>query len=260
MNNLFLSIKYIYCIFQFGIIRIVLKHNRSSNFVGTLNKSLIIAPHPDDEVIGLGGYLLKTIQQGGKVQLIYLTDGDGSGVWPDREEIKHQRINLSDTVCRQLEIESVVRLHLPDGIVPRKGEDGFKEIVDQLTQLIDELKPDTVFATSATDYWPYDHVACSEMAVAAVQQSCTKPALWFYWVWAWYHLRLWQLHKLNFHNLYKVDISDQLNEKMKLMDMYLKPTTPFGKPWSGVLPKAMLYPFSKPIEIVEKYENLTQRR
>ena len=126
--------------------------------------------------------------------------------------------------------------------------------------MIDQLQPDAVFATSAAETWPYDHMVCSELAIAAVQQCNTKPTLWFYWVWAWYHLRPWQIHKLNFSKLFKIDITEQLEEKKELMDMYLKPTTPDGKPWSGVLPKAMIYPFSKPVEIVEKYEDLTQKR
>lgn len=221
-----------------------------------LRKSiLIIAPHPDDEIIGLGGFMLQQIQLGNKVHLLYLTDGEGSGASGDLEVIKSQRVAMTKVVHRELGLNDsyISYLHIEDGAVPRKGEDGFELNAQRISTLIDKIKPDAVFATSATDYWPYDHVACSELAVAALEQSNSKPALWFYWVWAWYNLRPLSVFKLNFKNLYKIDISNQLSAKKQLMDIYLKPVSPEGKPWSGELPKAMLYPFSKPVEIVERY-------
>ncbi len=42
-----------------------------------------------------------------------------------------------------------------------------------------------------------------------------------------------------------------MGKKNELMDIYLKSLSPQGKPWSGDLPEAMLYPFSKPNEFLE---------
>ena len=38
---------------------------------------LVIAPHPDDEVLGAGGLMQRVHTGGGKVRIVYLTDGDG---------------------------------------------------------------------------------------------------------------------------------------------------------------------------------------
>jgi LmbE family N-acetylglucosaminyl deacetylase len=38
---------------------------------------LVIAPHPDDEVLGAGGLIQRVHEAGGTVRVIYLTDGDG---------------------------------------------------------------------------------------------------------------------------------------------------------------------------------------
>ena len=38
---------------------------------------LVIAPHPDDEVLGAGGLMQRVKSTGGTVRVVYLTDGDG---------------------------------------------------------------------------------------------------------------------------------------------------------------------------------------
>jgi len=38
---------------------------------------LVVAPHPDDEVLGAGGVMQRVHTAGGVVRVIYLTDGDG---------------------------------------------------------------------------------------------------------------------------------------------------------------------------------------
>jgi LmbE family N-acetylglucosaminyl deacetylase len=38
---------------------------------------LVIAPHPDDEVLGAGGFIHQVARAGGAVRVVYLTNGDG---------------------------------------------------------------------------------------------------------------------------------------------------------------------------------------
>ena len=39
-------------------------------------KILVVAAHPDDEVLGCGGSLIKFNKQGYKIQCIFLADGE----------------------------------------------------------------------------------------------------------------------------------------------------------------------------------------
>jgi LmbE family N-acetylglucosaminyl deacetylase len=231
---------------------------------------LIIAPHPDDEIIGTGGLIIKKLREGCKVNIVFLTDGECSGASPNQEETKQARISLSEKIAIKLGVppENLYRMHLPDAFVPKRGEPGFADAVTQLAHLIDKIDPSAIFATHFLDHWPFDHVACSQIATEAVIKLCKpnpelsggssvnqpskKPELWLYWVWAWYFFRPWKSHKLNFKNLYRLDINNEIALKRELMDIYLQPRSPEGKPWSGVLPVAMIFPFSKPIEIIEK--------
>jgi LmbE family N-acetylglucosaminyl deacetylase len=219
-------------------------------------KNLILIPHPDDEILGVGGFLLRILKNNGIVHLVYLTNGENSNVWNNKDEIKKQRIILSEKVISELKLNDnlIIRLNLPDGSVPRERNAGFNEIVDQIKEIIDTIQPDNVFSTHHLDYWPYDHVACSQIALEAVKQSAHKPQLWFYWVWAWYNLRPWQLFRLNSRHVFKVNIRDEKAKKIELMDIYLKALTPDGKPWSGVLPTALIKASRFPVEIIEKIE------
>jgi len=231
-------------------------------FFGTFIKScsispktlVVLAPHPDDEIFGFGGALLKLLNGGSQVYIIYLTDGEGSGIWHDREEIRKQRIMLSEKAAEKLGIDNsnIYRLHLPDGNVPHGVQDGFKEAVDNVKLVIDLVKPDAVFATHTLDYWPFDHVACAEIAIGAIQLSEHKPQLWYYWVWAWYNIRPWKLSVRSLKRLKKVDITDTAERKHKLMEIYLNAMTPDGKPWSGFLPEPLIKAWKYPIEIIEK--------
>jgi LmbE family N-acetylglucosaminyl deacetylase len=49
---------------------------------------LIVAPHPDDEVLGAAGLIQKVHQAGGAVHVVYLTDGDG---YPEGVRIEDRR-------------------------------------------------------------------------------------------------------------------------------------------------------------------------
>ena len=215
---------------------------------------LILAPHPDDEIFGLGGSLLQMKNRGVSIHLVYVTDGEGSAVWPDKEEIKSQRRILSEKVCRELNIlkDNITRLQMPDGAVPKSGQKGFEDTVKRVRDLIDTVRPDVVYTTHILDYWPFDHVACSEIAMEAIKQAKHKPQLWQYWVWAWYNMKPWQVFGQGFRRLKKIDIRDQITQKMRLKDLYLKSFTLDGKPWSGILPQCLLKSLEIPFEIVQQ--------
>ena len=239
----------------------ILQHTTKQATINS-DSILIIAPHPDDEIIGTGGLIIKKLHEGCKVNIVFLTDGECSGASSNQEETKQARISLSEKIAKKLGIplDNLYRMHLPDAFVPKRGEPGFADAVTQLAHLINQINPSAIFATHFLDHWPFDHVACSQIATDAViklsgpNQSYKQPELWLYWVWAWYFFRPWKFHKLNFKNLYRLDITREIAQKRELMDIYLQPRSPEGKPWSGVLPEAMIFPFSKPIEILERIE------
>jgi LmbE family N-acetylglucosaminyl deacetylase len=233
---------------------ILLKFKSEFDNSDYFQRILIIAPHPDDEVLGLGGQIQRYISKGSKVTIIFLSDGDSSDSWIDIEIIRQNRIALSLKVAAILSVSTsdIYRLGLKDGFIPRPEQPGFEDAVEKVSATINSVKADVVFATHTLDYWPFDHVACAKIAYEAVKRSEQKTQLWYYWVWAWYNVRPWKFFRKEFRNIQKIDIRDQMLQKKRLMDIYLKSLTPEGKPWSGLLPLPLLKAFEFPYEIVER--------
>jgi LmbE family N-acetylglucosaminyl deacetylase len=45
--------------------------------VPAATRLIVVAPHPDDEMLGAGGLMQRVLATGGTVRVVYLTDGDG---------------------------------------------------------------------------------------------------------------------------------------------------------------------------------------
>jgi LmbE family N-acetylglucosaminyl deacetylase len=71
-----------------------------------LKKIVIFSPHPDDELIGAGGSLLKWENQGKEVHIIYISDGRAAYSY----ERKHK--NLIDTKETQISEEELAKVRL----------------------------------------------------------------------------------------------------------------------------------------------------
>jgi LmbE family N-acetylglucosaminyl deacetylase len=64
-----------------GIVRLSLAAAMAPNctplVVGTNQRLVVVAPHPDDETLGAGGLVQRVLEQGGSVLVILVTAGDG---------------------------------------------------------------------------------------------------------------------------------------------------------------------------------------
>lgn len=61
----------------------------------TLDRTLILAPHPDDESIAAGGLLQRVVAANGAARVVFITDGDNNP-WPLRYLKKKWRISDAD--------------------------------------------------------------------------------------------------------------------------------------------------------------------
>jgi LmbE family N-acetylglucosaminyl deacetylase len=133
---------------------------------------VLVAPHPDDEVLGAGGILALLAARGCAIHVVAVTDGEASH--PGRaEELRRVRAAERDDALPQLGLgeATVARLHLPDGGV---RADRVREALRPLL-----VATDLVLAPWEHDGHP-DHDACGA-AVAGL-----PGRHWSYLVWAWH--------------------------------------------------------------------------
>lgn len=113
-----------------------------------MNKILVIAAHPDDEVLGMGGTIAKLTAEGKEVNLLIVTDGSSSQ-YRDADnlaEIIEAKKQETRRCADVLGIKDIFYGGLPD---MKLDATPHIEINQAIERTIDLLQPDTVF----THFW-----------------------------------------------------------------------------------------------------------
>lgn len=86
--------------FGFAVLSSAVKSQLKLKAIDDLSskKILVMAPHPDDEIIGCGGLIAKALKDGSEVKVVYLTDGS-AGV-SDKKLNQSQRTSLREHEAR----------------------------------------------------------------------------------------------------------------------------------------------------------------
>jgi len=191
---------------------------------------LIVAPHPDDEVIGCGGLIARLTAEGRAPHVVILTGGEGShrgccDVAP--AEMIQARRGLTRKALQILGVpaENIHELNYPDGGISAEHPQ-----TEELRRLIAEIQPQSVFVPHWGEGWP-DHVRTAEIVKSIVPQDVE---VWEYCVWMWFY-NVWR--GLDWNNAAVLRMTPAEHAlKLRAMDAYIRPLAPCGKPWSGVLP------------------------
>ena len=147
------------------------------------SRAVIVAPHPDDEVLASGGMLAMLAARGDQPLVVGVTDGDASHpdslCWTPEKlaEFRHREA-LSGLEQLGVEPQSYLRLSLPDGRV----RSHHAQLVESLSQVL--CQGDVVLSTWEADGHP-DHeataLAVSEACAAAGCRHLQSPV----WMWHW---------------------------------------------------------------------------
>lgn len=137
-------------------------------------KLLVIAPHPDDEVIGCGGLISKVKEAGGKVFVLYLTVATTKDFSSNGPSTKQERIKEIKKVAKFLRLDGwrIVfgkeALHLKLDQVPQR------EIINEIERgkkiSLESVQPDIIAFPSFGDY-NQDHRAAAEASFAACRPA-----------------------------------------------------------------------------------------
>ena len=199
-----------------------------------IGNTVIIAPHPDDEVIGCAGLIQALVEHGTPPHVIILTGGEGShrGCCDISAEdiIKARRqLTLKAAEILGLPQSHIHCLHYPDG-----GIDLSHSETERLKVLLHQLSPNALFVPHNGEGWS-DYI--NVLVIVKELMKCHVVNIYEYCVWMWYY-NVWKLDNKNARILKMTPTQHQ--RKLQAIEEYTKPLAPCGKPWSGVLPKAFL--------------------
>lgn len=196
---------------------------------------LILAPHPDDEVLGCGGLITRLISQGITPQVVIMSGGGASHSSccniPE-EELKRNRRQLTLNAAKILGLPAA-NLHFldfKDGNIAARPD---TEIA-QLKELINRIAPTALFIPHRGEGWK-DHLAVAEIGKTLAPANCH---IYEYCVWMWFY-NVWR--HLDWHQAHTLTLSPtEHRTKLKAIEAYIAPTAPCGTPWSGRLPRLFI--------------------
>lgn len=144
---------------------------------------VVLAPHPDDEVLGVGGLLALLAAGGSEITVVAVTDGEASHPGSPTlspSDLVIRRADERTAALRRLGLAacSVRRLGLSDG-----GVAGSEHVLTaEMTAMLDPT--DWVLATWAGDGHP-DHEATGRAATIAAGHVGARLLTYPVWAWHW---------------------------------------------------------------------------
>jgi LmbE family N-acetylglucosaminyl deacetylase len=213
--------------------------------LGDSTRLVVVAPHPDDEVLGCGGMMAAAIQAGVELLVVSLTDGEAAYLddpaWPPQRLAPVRRNELLDAV-RALggDADNIAHVGIADGHITA--------CIDRAVAALAQVRRrDTVLVTWARDGHP-DH----EAAAQAAQQVCARMGArliqYPIWCWHWADPEVADFLRGGARRLC-LSASDQARKHAALAAFATQIGTSVPLPASPILPPHVLARFQRPYEV-----------
>jgi LmbE family N-acetylglucosaminyl deacetylase len=203
-------------------------------------KTVVLAPHPDDETLGVGGLIADLRLKKIDVKIIAVTDGEQA--YSDIKNLRNVRKREQIQALGKLGVSAdhIIRVRLKDSSVSL-FEDQLEQfvlpLIDHQTHLI---------APWVGDFHP-DHEAVGRVATK-ISQS-TGAFLSYYFFWTWHHASISTVKNLPL-TLYPLE-SNTFNLKQNALNCYVSQLThPKGEP---ILASNLLAPAKRRFEVYCPY-------
>lgn len=156
---------------------------QAASWLAGARRLVVVAPHPDDEVLGAGGLIATAHAAGIPVRVVSVTDGEacypGSSVWPEAHLRQIRRRELvAAMACLGVQEGAIDTLDLGDGKVAAQEDALVSALVDLLHW------GDRVLTTFRGDGHP-DHEATARAVDRAGAARAAEVAQFPVWAWHW---------------------------------------------------------------------------
>lgn len=182
---------------------------------------LVVAAHPDDEVLGVGGTIIRHVKVGDKVKILLMAEGltsrtDQRDVMTFQTELDALHQN-AERVARTLGADSIQLANFPDNRM-----DGVEllDVVKVIEHEVDDFLPEIVYTHHAGDV-NIDHLYTHNAVVTACRSlpgQCVKE-LYFFETPSSTEWQMQTSDKAFLPTLY-VDITNVFAQKIKALELY----------------------------------------
>lgn len=205
-------------------------------------KVLVIAAHPDDEVLGMGGLLKKFSKKENDIKIVFLATGISSRRSNDylnstkykinnnlKNDIEKQIEKLQKDARKALSVLGIKKIQFEDFPDNEMDTVSNLKITKKIEAIIDDYRPDTVYTHSQCDI-NVDHRLIYESTITATRpkkNSVVKQVISFETP----SSTEWYFPQKFSPNIF-VDISKELKFKLKAMQYYKNELMEFPHPRS----------------------------
>lgn len=191
---------------------------------------LVVAAHPDDEVLGCGGTIARLSQEGYGVYIAILGEGITSRHGQQDQvqvEILHK---CSQQVAKLLGVKDLFTYNLPDN---RFDTVPLLNVIKIIEELVEYLQPETIY-THHSDDLNIDHMVVHRAVLTSARPLTSCPVREIY-TFEVASSTEWGVHPTFYPNVF-VDIHSTLETKIRAMSLYESEVRKFPHPRS---PKAL---------------------
>jgi LmbE family N-acetylglucosaminyl deacetylase len=206
---------------------------------------VVVAAHPDDEVLGVGGLLSMAAAAGTRLRLVAVTDGEASHPGMDRaaaDQLAACRVAETVGALRELGAPAeIIRLRMPDtGLARREAE-----LRDQLAELVAGF---SVCLAPWDGDLHADHEAAGRAASGACALSGVGLLSYPIWTWHWAHPRD---SRVPWDRAVRVPLSaEAATRKRAAIDCFTSQLRPRGGSRPPVLPPEVVAHFLRDQEVL----------
>ncbi|MEH1166504.1 PIG-L family deacetylase [Micromonospora sp. CPCC 205539] len=189
---------------------------------------LVVAAHPDDEILGMGGTIAKHAQyEGAEVAVLWVSDGS-TGQYPGNREILELKQKEAESAARTLGVVHCIQRELPNMRLDAVPHVEVNRVVEEA---VEEFRPDTVYTVYPDVNLDHRMVFQSVMVATRPRVGCPVRRVLSY---ATTSAVEWTSpHEASFRPNWFSNITDTIEDKVRAFAYYTTETRAWPHPRSS---------------------------
>jgi len=180
-----------------------------------MNKVLVVSAHPDDEILGAGGTLLKHKNYGDELHWLIITNVDETQGF-NREFVKNRQLEIKK-IEKEIGFKSLTMLDFPTMSL---SSESLINLIPLISRIVAKISPEIIYTMNRSDAHS-DHRVVFD-AIASCTKSFRYPSVKQFFMYETLSETEFApaISERQFIPNYFVDISEYIDKKIELMKIY----------------------------------------